>query len=709
MAASSPAVPGYRVLRPIGQGGMGAVFAVEPDDLPGATRALKILPGQDAGRRARFLREAELLARVEGHPALARVHAAGEHEGQLWLVMELVDGEDLARVVARRGRLPWGEAAELLAGVADGLARVHALGVLHRDIKPANIIAARGEHGVQRAVLVDFGVATAVDLERLTRTGVVVGTPAYLSPEACRGGELDARTDVYALGATLFELLTGRLLFEGGSAGELFRAVLHDAPCAPSALAPTVPPAIDDLVLRALAKDRRERPADGGAFAAELRRALADPRATGRSRPGAALLALAVAAFALGAAAVAWRGLRGEAAAAPWSAGPAAAVSTVRPAAPAPAIRNPLLDALDLGAADALRAVRLARDQRLKAPLVDGAVEAALRAEALAQARSRPLDVAALVAWLEAVGIVRDAFAKAGRPPPPDAGALADAALEAAEALLADVGGDDRRASNAAGEGIARIFEALVASRLRPGGRGAAEAFMVTLADSFLRGSMTGTLEANGPFGAAYDRILIATVDLDIDVDGARLREPSGSGYQAEVLRVRDLLAGPKGGNPAYARRSIELAKEHADRLGPVSRARLLAVVPAGELDDHALRRLGQAKALDPGSAHVRLVLAQTLRAAGRLDEAAAEARAALALHPESTRTGAPLSVGGLSDLRRSCVRIFLDVGALDDAERLLDRVEARSPSSVEQRLREELEALKAKARPSGARAPRGL
>jgi serine/threonine protein kinase len=135
-----PLPPGYRAIGPLGRGGMGTVLVVEPEALPGARRALKLLEARGAEPRARFLREAALLARLDRCPGIVRVHDAGEHGGHVWICMELIEGRDLGRVLAERGPLPWAEAVRLVRDVARGLAEVHARGIVHRDIKPSNIL-----------------------------------------------------------------------------------------------------------------------------------------------------------------------------------------------------------------------------------------------------------------------------------------------------------------------------------------------------------------------------------------------------------------------------------------------------------------------------------------------------------------------------------------------------------------------------------------
>ena len=264
----------YLLGRELGRGGMGVVWEARHPVL-GTPVALKLLPEPlaDEEARARFLREARACAELR-HPHVVRVVDAGEDRGRPWLVMDLLQGEDLARRL-RRGPLPPAEAAQLAALLARALEHVHAQGVVHRDVKPGNVLLTGAG-----PVLIDFGLARDArhERERLTRTGELLGTPEFMAPEQAQGDptQVGPPADVYALGATLHALLTGRPPFAGGSALEVLRRVLVDPP--PSA---GVEPRLDALVLRCLQKDPAARP-DAAGLARELEAWLA-----GRARPGA--------------------------------------------------------------------------------------------------------------------------------------------------------------------------------------------------------------------------------------------------------------------------------------------------------------------------------------------------------------------------------------------------------------------------------------
>lgn len=243
--------------------------------------ALKTLRHRDDDPAAveRFEREARIAARLD-HPGIVRVFGAGVDDGRPWIAFELVEGPPL------RGPRPVDEARRILARVAEAVAHAHARGVVHRDLKPANILL-----GADGPVVADFGIARAPDEPRLTETGELLGTPAYMAPEQLRGeaGRVGPPADVWALGVILFELVTGRLPHDGGSFMELSARVLND----PAPEAPGLDPALRVLLARCLAKFPEERPS-----AAELARALA-ARPAGR-RPWVLLALPLLLAFAAG-------------------------------------------------------------------------------------------------------------------------------------------------------------------------------------------------------------------------------------------------------------------------------------------------------------------------------------------------------------------------------------------------------------------------
>jgi hypothetical protein len=246
---------GYRIEQRLGRGGMGVLYlALEP----GLERrvALKLIAPEASADEVfakRFAEESRIAASIE-HPNVVPIYAAGEEKGVPFIAMRYVAGADLARRLAREGRLESATAVELIAQVGNGLDAIHAAGLIHRDVKPANVLLSGGE-GAEHAYITDFGVARNVATESgLTQTGRFVGTLDYVAPEQISGSEIDARVDVYALGCLLFKLLTGEVPFpKDGDAARLF-AHLNDPPPAPSLYVPEVSMALDDVVIRAMSK-----------------------------------------------------------------------------------------------------------------------------------------------------------------------------------------------------------------------------------------------------------------------------------------------------------------------------------------------------------------------------------------------------------------------------------------------------------------------
>lgn len=271
----------YQLESRIAAGGMGEVH-VAIDERLHRRVAVKLLREELAGSGdfiERFRREALMSARL-AHPAVARILDYGQDGDRHFIVMELVEGQDLAKLLARRGRLPAGEAARIAAQVCDALAAAHDAGFVHRDIKPSNVIVTADGSGGTRdgAVKVtDFGIARALGGSSLTQTGTIMGTAQYVSPEMVRGEPASQASDLYSVGVVLFQMLTGQVPFDGDSPVSIALRHLDSEVPAPSSLVPEVPAALDEIVARATAARREDRFPDARSMAAALRSAAAAP------------------------------------------------------------------------------------------------------------------------------------------------------------------------------------------------------------------------------------------------------------------------------------------------------------------------------------------------------------------------------------------------------------------------------------------------
>ena len=248
----------YRLEEVIGRGGMSTVYRATDDQL-GRTVAVKVLlpalADQDPSYAARFQREARAAAALAS-AAVVTVYDTGVDEASQYIVMEYVDGQSLADALRDERPLPLPEAVRIAERVAAALAAAHAAGILHRDIKPANVMV--GSDGTVK--LLDFGIARKLDGTTLTQVASVIGTAAYMAPERAVGEAGDARADIYSLGCLLYAMLTGRPPFSGEVAAAVLHQQINVPPRAPSELRSAIPPALDALVLRMLAKSPEDRP-----------------------------------------------------------------------------------------------------------------------------------------------------------------------------------------------------------------------------------------------------------------------------------------------------------------------------------------------------------------------------------------------------------------------------------------------------------------
>jgi predicted Ser/Thr protein kinase len=262
----------YRIDSFLGRGGMGSVYLATHERLERRVALKLIAPALalDEEFRARFLRESQLAASLD-HPNVIPIYDADEVDGVLYIAMRYVDGSSLRELIRERGSLSPAQTLRIVGQVAGALDEAHRVGLVHRDVKPANIlIAARGDH----AYLCDFGLAKRASASELTRTGSFLGSVGYCAPEQIRGRPLDGRADVYSLGCVAFHSLAGHAPYLGETDFAVLEAHLHNQPPSLSGVRSDLPPALDEPIATALAKDPADRYPTAGAFGAGLRQAL---------------------------------------------------------------------------------------------------------------------------------------------------------------------------------------------------------------------------------------------------------------------------------------------------------------------------------------------------------------------------------------------------------------------------------------------------
>lgn len=260
----------YEILGELGKGAMGVVYrAIDP--VLQRTVAVKTIPmyldpSEQAEYEARFYHEAKAAGRLS-HPNIVTIYDVGKSGDTTYMAMELLEGQDLKSLLAPKKPLPIPQALDIAAQVADGLAYAHEHEVVHRDVKPANLMITRS--GLVK--IMDFGIARMRASEIRTQTGVLLGSPSYLSPEQVLGKRADHRSDIFSLGIVLYEMLTGERPFTGAEITTIMYQIVHLSPRAPSVLNPEVPEILNFVVAKALAKSPEDRYQDAREFAADLR------------------------------------------------------------------------------------------------------------------------------------------------------------------------------------------------------------------------------------------------------------------------------------------------------------------------------------------------------------------------------------------------------------------------------------------------------
>jgi serine/threonine-protein kinase len=271
----------YEVTGTLGSGGIGQVYQVR-HTISQRTEAMKVLlPNRPATEEIgeRFLREIRVLASLD-HPNIAALHTAFRHHGELIMILEFVEGVTL-RIKLGAGSILMAQSLEYMRQILSGLAYAHDRGVVHRDIKPSNIMITRSD----RVKLLDFGLAFQGGPSQITRTGLILGSLHYMSPEQVMGERVDARTDIYSVGVTLYQLLTGRVPIDGSGEYAIASGHLKDTPVDPVSINPNIPPRLSEIVMQSLAKAPKDRFQTAGDFLAELQALHSDETMTMLPKP----------------------------------------------------------------------------------------------------------------------------------------------------------------------------------------------------------------------------------------------------------------------------------------------------------------------------------------------------------------------------------------------------------------------------------------
>jgi len=274
----------YRILDVIGKGGMGTVYRALDQRFDHVV-AIKMFPryfAKDSTYIERFKREALIMSKLS-HPGIVKLYDVGEIDGQTYIVMEYVEGQSLAEIMASHKPLEVAYAIAIVRQVGEALSYIHRAGIIHRDLKPSNILISPNG----RAVLTDFGLAMPANVSSLTEVGTIMGSPGYMSPEQVKGEPLSIHSDIFSLGAVLYELLTGRKPFSGDTTFEHFDKIVNAPPPPLRSFNPAVPREVEKIVLKTLAKKPEERYRDVDAFIAPFEQVMKARSPEPKSAPGA--------------------------------------------------------------------------------------------------------------------------------------------------------------------------------------------------------------------------------------------------------------------------------------------------------------------------------------------------------------------------------------------------------------------------------------
>ncbi|MFC2146775.1 serine/threonine protein kinase, partial [Acidobacteriota bacterium] len=252
----------FRLIDEIGSGGMGIIYKAHSIRDKTNTAAIKVLKQElfkDETSRKRFKQEAAIIDKLD-HPNIIKIIERGEYKEKLFLAMELLQGKTLNVKIDEQGKMELKGCLHIMIQISDALVLIHGKNIIHRDLKPANIMLIERDGDPNFVKLLDFGLARMKFQTRITRTGILMGTLNYMSPEQLAHSEFSSASDVYSLGVTFYEIVTGKIAFPGDTANEIMRQVLDTTPIEPRRFRPDIPGELNDLIMKMLGKDKESRP-----------------------------------------------------------------------------------------------------------------------------------------------------------------------------------------------------------------------------------------------------------------------------------------------------------------------------------------------------------------------------------------------------------------------------------------------------------------